>query len=508
MARVTKYLLLAAIGGFLAWAILEPINSLTPYVAPGETPRDMTFGQMMAIGAIFGMLLGLFLGLAEAFSGVSPRDAVKSVVVGVGVGILGGMLGLTLGNSLIYGPLVALSGWNGTDIMNPLQFVIHLIARSAGWAMIGLLTGLAQGISTQSAQKMTNGAVGGVIGGFIGGMAFELLSHFGVPPEMLRMVGFTTTAAAVGLFIGFIEEVRKKAWIVHLKGRNEGREFTIFKPETIAGRDELVDIPIFGDPDVEPRHFVIKADQNRHVLMDMNTTAGTSVNGQKVQKQTLRDGDIVQVGMTRLLFRDKATRSFTSQPVDPYSATGARIPTSEHICPFCGSIKDAAGNCSCSAGVQAPGQQVQNPPSAPQNQTMQQTVVSQPNQTVQTTQAMQNPFSGAPIDPFSGTPLSPNTPGAGARLVAAYGPYTGQVYNLNSAGETTIGRQSDQMISLSNDNTVSRQHAKVVNEGGQFVLYDCGSANGTHVNNTRITRHVLTPGDLVQIGSTKFKFEG
>ncbi|MEN6521467.1 MAG: FHA domain-containing protein [Armatimonadota bacterium] len=501
MARVTKYLLLAAIGGFLAWVILEPINSLTPYVPPGQDAPDMTFGQMMAIGAIFGMFLGLFLGLAEAFSGVSPRDAVKSVVVGIGVGILGGMIGITLGNSLIYKPLLRLSYvFRSGEIMNPLQFVILLVARSAGWAMIGLLAGLAQGISTQSSQKMTNGAVGGIIGGFAGGMAFELLVHFGVPPEMLRMVGFTTTAAAIGLFIGFIEEVRKKAWIVHLKGRNEGREFSIFKPETIAGRDELVDIPIFGDPDVEPRHFAIKADQNRYVLLDMNTTAGTSVNGQKVQKQTLRDGDIIQVGMTRLLFRDKATRSFTSRPVDPYSATGTSIPTSEHICPFCGGIKDAAGNCSCSAGVQAPGQQVQN-------QTMQQTVVSQPNQTVQTTQAMSNPFSGAPVDPFAGAPLS-NTPGTGARLVAAYGPYTGQVYNLNPAGETTIGRQSDQMISLSNDNTVSRQHAKVANESGQFVLYDCGSANGTHVNNTRITRHVLTPGDLVQIGSTKFKFEG
>jgi pSer/pThr/pTyr-binding forkhead associated (FHA) protein len=74
-------------------------------------------------------------------------------------------------------------------------------------------------------------------------------------------------------------------------------------------------------------------------------------------------------------------------------------------------------------------------------------------------------------------------------------------------GETTIGRQSDRNISLSSDNTASRQHARVANEGGQFVLYDMGSANGTHVNNSRIDRHVLTPGDLVQIGNTKFRYE-
>jgi pSer/pThr/pTyr-binding forkhead associated (FHA) protein len=110
-------------------------------------------------------------------------------------------------------------------------------------------------------------------------------------------------------------------------------------------------------------------------------------------------------------------------------------------------------------------------------------------------------------DPFSSSPTISTTPGAGARFVAVAGPYTGQVFNLNSTGETTIGRQSDRNISLSSDNTASRQHARVANEGGQFVLYDMGSANGTHVNNTRIDRHVLTLGDLVQIGSTKFRFE-
>lgn len=493
MTRVAKYLILAAVGGFLTWMIAEPINSLTPYVPPGAIPRNMTYGEMVAFGALFGALLGLALGIAEALSGVSPRDAVKSVVVGIGVGMAGGALGLTIGNQMFYGPLLKLSGWHQGERMNPLQFLIILTGRTTGWAMIGLFTGLAQGISTQSTQKMVNGGAGGFIGGFIGGFAFEILRAFGVPPEMLRMIGFTVTAASVGLFIGFIEEVRKQAWIIHLKGRNEGKEYTIFKPETIAGRDELADIPVFGDPDVEQKHFIIKADQHRHVIFDMNTTAGTMVNGQKIQMQALRDGDIIQIGMTRFLFRDKATRSLISRPVDPYTATGTRVPTSQHICPFCGDIKDASGNCSCTVGGQP---QPQNAPTSP-NQTMQSTVMSQPNQTVQTTQAMQDPFSGAPLG---------SAPGAGARLVVAYGPYTGQVYNL-SAGETTIGRQSDQMISLSNDNTVSRQHAKVVNEGGQFVLYDNGSANGTHVNNTRISRHVLTKGDLVQIGSTKFRFE-
>lgn len=466
--------------------ITEPINYLTPYVEPGQQPPDMTIAQMALLGALFGFLVGLALGAAEALSGVSPRDAVKSVLIGAFIGTLGGALGITLGNQLIFIPLLKLSGYRPGDPLaplTPLAFLIILVGRSAGWALIGLVVGLAQGLATESTRKMINGMIGGFLGGLIGGFIFQIFSELlKLVPEMLRLIGFTITTASIGLFIGFIEEFTKRAWIVHLKGRNEGRQFQIFKPETVVGRDELIDVPVFGDPDIEPRHFIIKADQHRHLIKDLNTIAGTMVNGQKVQQQVLKDGDIIQVGMTKFLFRDKATRSLIPRTVDPYTATGVSIPTSGHVCPFCGSIKDASGNCSCTVG--APSATANPPP----GQTVQTTVTTQPTP-----------------DPFLGTPLA--APGAGARLVGTYGPYSGQVFNLNTSGETTIGRQSDQNISLSGDNTVSRRHSRVACENGQFVLYDQGSANGTHVNNNQITRHVLTLGDLIQIGSTKFRYE-
>ena len=43
--------------------------------------------------------------------------------------------------------------------------------------------------------------------------------------------------------------------------------------------------------------------------------------------------------------------------------------------------------------------------------------------------------------------------------------------------------------------------------GGRFVVYDMGSSNGTHVNGTKVSQQVLNNGDLVQVGSTKFRFE-
>ncbi|HOP79726.1 MAG TPA: FHA domain-containing protein [Armatimonadota bacterium] len=487
MARIARYLILAALGGLIAWIIVEPIEALTP--SGDMSNRDLTYPQMIALGGIFGMFLGLGLGLAEALSGVSRKDAYKSIFIGLAVGAVGGALGLSLGNQLIYIPLLKLSGYDPDAPPNTLTFIIVLIGRTAGWALIGLFTGLAQGLSTESTKKMINGAVGGFIGGAVGGFVFQILWIFSVPLQLLRMIGFMITAGSAGLFIGFIEEVTKRASIVHLKGRNEGKEFLVYKPETVVGRDELVDIPIFGDPDVEPRHFLIKADPYRHVLHDLNTLAGTSVNGQKVKQHTLKDGDIIQIGMTKLLFRDKATRSVIPRSNDLYGTAGSGIPTSQHICPFCGSIKDASGNCSCSVNGSPPPMQPNNTAA---EQTMQATVATQAAQ----------PISEPTVGLNAGTQA-----GSGPRLTAISGPFANQVFNLILVGETTIGRQSDRTISLSSDNTVSRQHARIVNEGGQFVIYDMGSANGTHVNNNRITQHILQTGDTVQIGSTKFRFE-
>jgi serine/threonine protein kinase len=53
---------------------------------------------------------------------------------------------------------------------------------------------------------------------------------------------------------------------------------------------------------------------------------------------------------------------------------------------------------------------------------------------------------------------------------------------------------------------VSRYHCSIALESGQFVLYDRDSANGTWVNDQRIFRHVLTPGDRIQIWNSRFIF--
>jgi pSer/pThr/pTyr-binding forkhead associated (FHA) protein len=70
-------------------------------------------------------------------------------------------------------------------------------------------------------------------------------------------------------------------------------------------------------------------------------------------------------------------------------------------------------------------------------------------------------------------------------------------------GVTLIGRQDDcdLRIPLSE---ISRKHAQLIIHGGAVTLRDMGSANGTYVNNRKISERDLTPGDHIVIGPVVF----
>jgi hypothetical protein len=64
----------------------------------------------------------------------------------------------------------------------------------------------------------------------------------------------------------------------------------------------------------------------------------------------------------------------------------------------------------------------------------------------------------------------------------------------------TIGRLPGQDIVL-HDQFVSRQHAVVVHENGNYAIVDRNSSHGTFLNGVRVQRAALKPGDLLQLGS-------
>lgn len=70
----------------------------------------------------------------------------------------------------------------------------------------------------------------------------------------------------------------------------------------------------------------------------------------------------------------------------------------------------------------------------------------------------------------------------------------------------TIGRTEQNDIQL-NAAYISRRHAVIVTDGDRTRVIDWGSKNGVYVNATRVTEHFLKNGDVLAIGTAKFRYE-
>ena len=91
-----------------------------------------------------------------------------------------------------------------------------------------------------------------------------------------------------------------------------------------------------------------------------------------------------------------------------------------------------------------------------------------------------------------------------ACVVVIYGQDLGKKFNLDIPS-LIIGRSSKTDIQIDQE-SVSRNHAKIVNSGQRVLIRDLGSTNGTYVNDQPIEEFILRDGDLIKIGRTIQKF--
>ena len=71
----------------------------------------------------------------------------------------------------------------------------------------------------------------------------------------------------------------------------------------------------------------------------------------------------------------------------------------------------------------------------------------------------------------------------------------------------TVGRSRQCDVTLDDPN-VSRTHAEIRPRGGSWVLTDLGSTNGSRLNGRRLDGpEVLKPGDEIELGTSRIKFE-
>jgi pSer/pThr/pTyr-binding forkhead associated (FHA) protein len=70
---------------------------------------------------------------------------------------------------------------------------------------------------------------------------------------------------------------------------------------------------------------------------------------------------------------------------------------------------------------------------------------------------------------------------------------------------TKLGRHLENDIVI-HEEYLSRYHAEIVFENGNYVLYDKNSTGGTHVNGRKVDRCLLNSGDLISLVNIQIMF--
>ncbi len=97
------------------------------------------------------------------------------------------------------------------------------------------------------------------------------------------------------------------ASLIVTNGKQEGSYYPLGRRTNVIGRDEALPIQIL-DNMVSRKHLQIRYDPaaNMYFAYDMKSRNGVYVNNRRMEDEAiLKDGDIIMVGMTSLLFTDK-----------------------------------------------------------------------------------------------------------------------------------------------------------------------------------------------------------
>lgn len=97
------------------------------------------------------------------------------------------------------------------------------------------------------------------------------------------------------------------ASMIIVSGPNEGDYYPLGKRTMVVGRDEGCPIQILDDL-VSRKHLQVRHDAatGSYYALDMKSANGVYINSRKVAAETvLRDGDIIEVGSSKMMFAEK-----------------------------------------------------------------------------------------------------------------------------------------------------------------------------------------------------------
>ncbi|MBI2331260.1 MAG: FHA domain-containing protein [Chloroflexi bacterium] len=275
------YAVLGAIGGLIGWQVSDRL---------GLSFITNLYLSEVLVGALVGLVIGLFIGLTEGLLTQNPVQVLKSGLFCALLGVIAGGIGLPLGEFLFQAV--------GAGILG----------RALGWAVFGLLIGLAEGIVGKT--QVWKGMLGGFLGGALGGILLESAHNWLADPLAGKAAGLVLLGASVGAFISLISVLLARAWLEVTSGKLKGTEFILDKfmraggPAVAIGSSPLKSEIVLPDPDIAPQHAMLTGDGTQFSIKDMSL-AGTYINGKKIQTTHLSNGQKIKMGNTEMIYHEK-----------------------------------------------------------------------------------------------------------------------------------------------------------------------------------------------------------
>jgi hypothetical protein len=292
MTNLTRRLLIVALGllgSLLAWPLMEACISrqalFSSYLAYG-----------VALGIAAGAAMGAFFGSAEGLLDGSYGKALAGALSGIGLGVAGGLLGSFLAQALLF-----LSGESLLESAPTRTGALFVLARAAGWAVVGAAIGTSEGIRARSLKKAALGALGGFAGGFAGGLLFSWLSTAFPAFYVGRLLALLVMGGLVSLFYALLEKRFAAGSFKALNGPLKGKEFLMNQRRISIGRAERLDISLKGYQDIAPRHALLRAEGGGIVTIEKKE-GKVLVNEREIERAQLRLDDVVKIGSAKFLY--------------------------------------------------------------------------------------------------------------------------------------------------------------------------------------------------------------
>jgi len=259
------------------------------------------FLQKVCWFSCVGMIFASVLASVEHVVSRNFRAVVVSASSGAVVGLIAGVA-VSLSIDWLYHAI------QGDISSGPPSMARQMMARSIAWGVFGSFLAMAPGVASNSLKRMLLGATGGLTGGLIGGLLFDPVAFISDGGVVSRLVGLAAIGTLAGLCSGLFENAARTGWLQVKAGLIAGKQFILYHNPVILGSSPACEVYLFKDPCIAPRHAAIVQTPGGFHIEEIESHTGVYVNGARVKRASLQDGDEIQTGGALFVFRQRATK--------------------------------------------------------------------------------------------------------------------------------------------------------------------------------------------------------